>query len=200
MTCRYRSTDRWAGALTGIRALFTARFRRDPTSGLPERSTSNASSAGVAHLDARVMCEIESSINVFPVYAIAMEILIRCSGGRFFGGFHGFPIHRLARRHRLPRQPCDAPEVGHDVASTNESVNDFSVAHRKSRWHVAGDARQSERIRLMRNAPLDCAEGVPFVGGQRISARMPLRRVWQQGRWRETRRCAVFVAEELLTR
>jgi hypothetical protein len=135
--------------------------------------------AGGAQLETRVVCRAEAGESSFPVYVIALgkrSLDVPVVG--FFGGMHGLErigaevviaylrslvmrlrwddqLHRLLESVRLVFMPM---------------VNPGGV------W--LGTRANPNGVDLMRNAPLDSNEHVPFlIGGQRFSSGLP----WYRG-------------------
>ncbi len=205
MTRRYRRRIAQAGALAEVScALFTARLPAVIQPGLPELiDLERIVKAGAAHLDARVMCEIESFDQRFPVYAIAMgnpDPDVPVVG--FFGGFHG--LERIGSHVVIAYLDSLVTRLKWDTMLHRqlESVRliFMPIVNPGGMWQAT--RANPNGVDLMRNAPLDCAEGVPFlVGGQRISARMPWYRGPAAGPMEaENQAVCRVVAEELLTR
>ena len=132
-----------------------------------------------AQIDARVVCRVEVGERSFPVYAIGLGNPSRnVPAVGFFGGVHGLEqigadvliayldslCKRLSWDSVLQRQLeslrlCFMP-----------LVNPGGV------W--LGTRANPGGVDLMRNAPVDSAEHVPWlIGGQRLSARLP----WYRG-------------------
>ena len=158
---------------------------------------------GAAHLDARVVCQVAAGENNFPVYAITLgnpDPAVPAVG--FFGGVHGLErigaevviaylgslVKRLQWDSMLHRQLESVRLVFMPV------VNPGGV------WR--GTRANPNGVDLMRNAPLEASERVPFlIGGQRISAGLP----WYRGPLHgpmeaESRALCQVVEEELLAR
>ena len=135
--------------------------------------------AGGTHLDTRVVCEVAARDQRFPVHMIAMGNPgpdVPVAG--FFGGFHGLErigaevviayLHHLVMRLKwdstLHRQLESVRLVFMPV------VNPGGV------W--LGTRANPNGVDLMRNAPIDATEKVPFLlGGQRFSKHLP----WYRG-------------------
>jgi len=158
---------------------------------------------GAAHLDARVVCQVAAGNRHFPVYAISLgnpSPAVPAVG--FFGGVHG--LERIG-----------AEVVIAYLRSLVMRLQWDSVLHRQLEsvrlvfmpLVNPGGVWQSTRanpngVDLMRNAPLEASERVPFlIGGQRISARLP----WYRGPLHgpmeaESQALCQVVEDELLTR
>ncbi|MDB5815422.1 MAG: carboxypeptidase [Rhodocyclales bacterium] len=158
---------------------------------------------GAAHLDARVMCEVESFDQRFPVYAIAMgNPALDVPAVGFFGGFHG--LERIGSHVVIAYLDSLVTRLQWDTMLHRqlESVRlvFMPVVNPGGMWQAT--RANPNGVDLMRNAPLDGVEGVPFlIGGQRFSAKMP----WYRGPLgapMEAENLAVcqVVEEELLSR
>jgi hypothetical protein len=135
--------------------------------------------AGGSHLDASVICQVRKDDRLFPVYAITLgnpDPKVPAIG--FFGGVHGLErigaevviaylqslVMRLQWDSMLHQQLASVRLVFMPI------VNPGGV------WQ--GTRANPNGVDLMRNAPLDALEPVPYlIGGQRISARLP----WYRG-------------------
>ncbi|HSD37712.1 MAG TPA: M14 family zinc carboxypeptidase [Rhodocyclaceae bacterium] len=159
--------------------------------------------AGVAHLDAKVVCTIKSLGQQFPVHAITLgnpSPDVPAIG--FFGGFHG--LERIGSEvviaylgSLVTRLEWDAT-LHHQLESVRLVF--MPIVNPGGMWQ--GTRANPNGVDLMRNAPVDAIESVPFLmGGQRISARLP----WYRGAAAspmEAENLAVckVVEEELLAR
>ncbi len=135
--------------------------------------------AGSAHLETRVICQVASGHQHFPVYAITLgNPSLEVPAVGFFGGVHGLErigaevliayLHSLVMRlqwdNMLHRQL--------------ESVRLVFMPIVNPGGMCQGTRANPNGVDLMRNAPLDAREHVPFlIGGQRISAGLP----WYRG-------------------
>jgi hypothetical protein len=158
---------------------------------------------GGTHLEARVLCQVEAGRQHFPVYSITLgNPAPDVPAVGFFGGVHGLErigaevviayLHSLVMRLQwdslLHRQLESVRLVFMPL------VNPGGV------WQ--GTRANPNGVDLMRNAPVEASERVPFlIGGQRLSAGLP----WYRGPLHaplEAESQAVFrvVEEELLTR
>lgn len=158
---------------------------------------------GETHLASRIACEVNLGQQCFPVHVITLgnpDLDVPAIG--FFGGVHGLErigaevvigylrslvvrlqwdsmLHRLLESVRLVFMPL---------------VNPGGI------WR--GTRANPNGVDLMRNAPLEALERVPFlIGGQRISAGLP----WYRGRQDapmeiENRAVCKVVEQELLSR
>ena len=158
---------------------------------------------GADHLDARVVCQVSAGDQNFPVYAITLgnpSPSVPAVG--FFGGVHGLErigaevviaylrslVMRLQWDSMLHKQLESVRLVFMPV------VNPGGV-WRSTRANPNG-------VDLMRNAPLEACESVPFlIGGQRLSAGLP----WYRGPLNspmeaESQALCEVVEKELLTR
>lgn len=134
---------------------------------------------GAPHLEVRTLCEVGLGDARLPVYAIALgNPAPEVPAVGFFGGFHGLE------------------RIGTDVVLTYlrslvVRLRWDSVLHRELETVrlvfmplvnpggiLRGTRANPNGVDLMRNAPLESAERVPFmVGGHRISAGLP----WYRG-------------------
>ncbi len=159
--------------------------------------------AGGGALESRVVCEVSAGRHRFPVYAVSVgnpDSAVPAVG--FFGGFHG--LERIGSevvlaflRSLIARLRWDAllrESLEHIRLVFMPVVNPGGI------WQCT--RANPNGIDLMRNAPLDSKEGVPFlVGGQRISAKLP----WYRGAAGaamepESQAVCQVVEEELLPR
>lgn len=159
--------------------------------------------AGGSALESRVVCEVTAGRHRFPVYAVSLGNPgsdVPAVG--FFGGFHGLErigsevvlafLRSLVIRLRWDALLRDSLE--HIRLLFMPVVNPGGI------WK--GTRANPSGVDLMRNAPLDSKEGVPFlVGGQRISANLP----WYRGATGaamepESQAVCRVVEEELLSR
>jgi hypothetical protein len=158
---------------------------------------------GADHLDARVLCQVTTREQQFPVYSITLgnpSPDVPAVG--FFGGVHGLErigaevviaylrslVMRLQWDSLLHRQLESVRLVFMPI------VNPGGV------WQ--GTRANPNGVDLMRNAPLDASERVPFlIGGQRISAGLPWYRGPLQGPMEaESQALCQVVEDELLAR
>ena len=134
---------------------------------------------GGGQLDTQVACEIAVGERQFPVYVIALgnpDPEVPVVG--FFGGFHG--LERIGTevvlaylRALVRRLPWDS--VLHSQLQSVRLVF-MPIVNPGGMWR--GTRANPNGVDLMRNAPLEAREKVPFLfGGQRISPRLP----WYRG-------------------
>lgn len=134
---------------------------------------------GGSHLDAQVACDVCVGQQKFPVYVIALgnpDPAVPVVG--FFGGVHG--LERIGTavvlaylRSLVSRLPWDS--MLHRQLESVRLVF-MPIVNPGGMWR--GTRANPNGVDLMRNAPLDAREKVPFlVGGQRISSRLP----WYRG-------------------
>lgn len=154
-------------------------------------------------LDARVACTVQADGAAFPVHVLTMgSARPDAPALGFFGGVHGLErigtqvilsflqslLARLRWDHALHRQLEDVRLVFMPL------VNPGGMA-RATRCNPRG-------VDLMRNAPVQASENVPFLlGGQRMSRRLP----WFRGDFgepmeAESQALCRVVEEELLPR
>ncbi len=158
---------------------------------------------GGAHLGARVVCQVDAWGQSFPVYVVTLgnpSPAVPTVG--FFGGVHG--LERIGAevviaylRSLVKRLPWDS--MLHRQLESVRLVF-MPVVNPGGVWR--GTRANPEGVDLMRNAPLEACEPVPFlIGGQRISAGLP----WYRGPLHgpmeaESRALCQVVEEELLSR
>ena len=134
---------------------------------------------GGSHLDARVVCEVGSDSQRFPVHAITMGnpgADVPAVG--FFGGVHG--LERIGAEVVLAYLRSLVMRLSWDsmLQRQLESVRlvFMPVVNPVGLWR--GTRANGNGVDLMRNAPVDATESVPFlIGGQRFSAALP----WYRG-------------------
>lgn len=158
---------------------------------------------GGAHLDLRIACEVACGGRRFEVPVVTLgnpSPDVPAIG--FFGGVHG--LERIGAevvlaflRSLVTRLAWDA--VLHRQLESLRLVF-MPVVNPGGLWR--GTRANPQGVDLMRNAPVDAAEPVPFlVGGQRISALLP----WYRGALHapmqpESRALCAVVDDELLAR
>ena len=127
----------------------------------------------------------------------------RRSGGRILRRRARARKDRRSRPAYLPPQPGPATRLGHHARATSSRTS----ASSSCRWSIpAGSCSERAQTRaaidLMRNAPVEAEEPVPWlIGGQRISASLP----WYRGpagaaMQAESSALAEVVERELLAR
>jgi hypothetical protein len=158
---------------------------------------------GAAHLEARVVCRVAAGEQRFPVYAITLgnpSLAVPAVG--FFGGVHG--LERIGAevviaylRSLVMRLQWD--EVLHRQLESVRLVF-MPIVNPGGVWQ--GTRANPNGVDLMRNAPLEASERVPFlIGGQRMSARLPWYRGTLHGPMEtESQALCQVVEEELLAR
>lgn len=158
---------------------------------------------GGSLLEVEVACEVKSGADQYPVYAIALgSSASDAPAVGFFGGIHGLErigaevvlayLRNLVRRLRWDDVLCRKLESLRLVFMP--VVNPGGLAR--------GTRANPNGIDLMRNAPVDATEPVPFlVGGQRISASLPwYRGARDQPMEAESRAVCDVVERQLLSR
>jgi hypothetical protein len=158
---------------------------------------------GAPHLDVRQLCEVETGGNRFPVHALSLgnpDPAIPAAA--FFGGIHG--LERIGTQVVLVFLRGLLARLQWDVVLHRqlESVRLVFVplVNPGGMWQATRS--NPNGVDLMRNAPVDATERVPFLfGGQRLSNRLP----WYRGRSgepmeMESQAVVGIVEEELLTR
>jgi hypothetical protein len=135
--------------------------------------------AAPAQLETRVLCEVNVRDRVFPVHALTLgNPSPNVPAVGFFGGVHG--LERIGAevviaylRSLVSRLSWDAAlhqQLEHVRLVFMPLVNPGGL------W--LGTRANPRGVDLMRNAPIDAVEAVPFmVGGQRLSAGLP----WYRG-------------------
>lgn len=127
------------------------------------------------HLEASVECTVEVAEAVLPVYAVALgnpDPALPAVG--FFGGVHG--LERIGTEVVLAYLQSLVTRLEWDSAlhQALEHVRlvFMPLVNPGGMW--LGTRANPQGIDLMRNAPVEAKEHVPFlVGGQRLSARLP---------------------------
>ncbi len=175
-----------------------------PSHSLPElNDLERILDEGAAHLEARVVCDAASDGCRLPVYAICLgnpSPDVPAVG--FFGGVHG--LERIGAEVVLVFLRSLVARLRWDSALHREleSVRLVFMPIVNPGGMLRGTRANPNGIDLMRNAPLESAQRVPFlIGGQRISPRLP----WYQGQRgapmeAESSALCRVVEEELLTR
>lgn len=158
---------------------------------------------GVPHLQVRTVCETLADGRRFPLYALCLgNPSPEVPGVGFFGGIHGLErigtqvllsfLHSLIGRLRWDRP------LQRQMASIRLVF--MPLVNPGGMWR--GTRSNPSGVDLMRNAPVESAQKVPFLyGGQRISARLP----WYRGAadadmQAESQAVCRVVQEELLGR
>jgi hypothetical protein len=134
---------------------------------------------GGSHLDAQVLCEVPVAGHRFPVHVIALgnpDPGVPAVG--FFGGFHG--LERIGAEVVLAYLRSLVSRLHWDrlLQQQLESMRlvFMPIVNPGGIWR--GTRANPNGVDLMRNAPVEAAQSVPFLfGGQRISARLP----WYRG-------------------
>ena len=134
---------------------------------------------GGSHLDTQLACEVMVGTQKFPVHVVALG-----NPGHdvpvvgFFGGFHG--LERIGTEVVLAYLRSLVSRLQWDsiLHRQLESVHlvFMPIVNPGGMWR--GTRANPNGVDLMRNAPLEATEKVPFMfGGQRVSARLP----WYRG-------------------
>jgi hypothetical protein len=159
--------------------------------------------AGPAGLEVRVACEVAAGGQSFPVYVITLgNPDPENPAVGFFGGFHGLErigseVVMVYLKSLLARLRWDS--VLHRQLESVRLVF-MPLVNPGGMWR--GTRANPNGVDLMRNAPIESTEGVPFlIGGQRFSARLP----WYRGpsgtpMEAESQAVCKIVEEELLVR
>jgi hypothetical protein len=158
---------------------------------------------GGAHVESRIVCEVGSGQQSFCVHAVAMgNPSPEVPAVGFFGGVHG--LERIGAEVVLAYLRSLVVRLQWDsmLHRQLESVRlvFMPVINPVGLWR--GTRANAHGVDLMRNAPVDAAESVPFlIGGQRISAALPWYRGAANGAMEtESRAVCEVVEQELLAR
>jgi hypothetical protein len=175
-----------------------------PTRTLPELDEiARLIEAGAPLLEARVLCEVRAAGQQLPLYALTLGNPSSTAPAiGFFGGVHG--LERIGAevvlaylRSLISRLSWDAglhQKLQHLRMVFMPLVNPGGL------W--LGTRANPRGVDLMRNAPVDATDPVPFmVGGQRVSPGLP----WYRGAAgaemeAESAALCAFVQQELLGR
>jgi hypothetical protein len=160
-------------------------------------------SDNLRQLSVRKMCHVEADGRRFPVYAIALGNESRdVPAVGFFGGVHG--LERIGTQVLLAFLESLLARLRWDplLHAQLESVRlvFMPIVNPAGMWR--NTRCNAHGVDLMRNAPVEAREPVlPFLGGQRISARLP----WFCGRpgqpmEAESEAVCRLVREELFSR
>ncbi len=134
---------------------------------------------GAAHLEVRVLCETAVGPQRFPVYAVALgnpDPALPAVG--YFGGFHG--LERIGAEVVLEFLRGLVARLRWDSVLHRqlESLRMVFMPLVNPGGVFRGTRANPNGVDLMRNAPLDSTERVPFlIGGQRLGAGLP----WYRG-------------------
>lgn len=135
---------------------------------------------GAPYLDARIVCEVESGTRRFPVHVLTLgNTSPEVPSVGFFGGVHG--LERIGAEVVLAYLRSLVMRLSWDDALHQQlqkvRMVFMPLVNPGGIWR--GTRANPRGVDLMRNAPVDAVEPVPFmVGGQRISAGLP----WYRGR------------------
>ncbi|CAN5385286.1 M14 family metallopeptidase [soil metagenome] len=158
---------------------------------------------GAPHIESRTVGEVEMAGNRFPLYVLSMGSKDpQAPAVGFFGGVHG--LERIGTRillaylrSLLARLKWDR-ELHHQLQSIRLVF--MPLVNPAGMWD--GTRSNPHGVDLMRNAPVEAREKVPFlVGGHRYSSRLP----WFRGRSdapmeTEAQALCEVVTEELMGR
>ena len=158
---------------------------------------------GGAHLQQRVVCEVDAGAQRFPVHAITLgnpSLDVPAIG--FFGGVHG--LERIGAEVVLAFLRSLVMRLSWDgvLHRQLESLRMVFMPLVNPAGIARGTRANARGVDLMRNAPVEAQQRVPFlIGGQRISAGLP----WYRGvagapMEAESRALCQVVEEELLSR
>lgn len=130
---------------------------------------------GGAHLQQREVCHVTSGGHRLPVLAITLgnpSLDVPAVG--FFGGVHG--LERIGAQVVMAylRSLVERLRWDHTLHQQLESVRLVFMPVVNPGGLLQGTRANPQGIDLMRNAPIDATEPVPFlIGGQRLSASLP---------------------------
>ena len=174
-------------------------------SALPELETLERILAqGAPHLQAQVVCEVAVPVgHRFPVYAITLgNPAPEVPAVGFFGGVHG--LERIGAAVVMAYLQNVVMRLRWDTTLLRQldhvRLVFMPIVNPGGMW--ASTRANPRGVDLMRNAPVDARDPVPFlVGGQRLSAGLP----WYRGRLgepmeAESQALCDVVARELLSR
>ena len=158
---------------------------------------------GAPGLEARVVCRVAVADRVLPVYTLALgnpRLDVPAVG--FFGGVHG--LERIGAQVLIAYLRSLTMRLRWDGVLQRQletlRLVFMPLVNPGGVW--LGTRANPNGVDLMRNAPIDSREDVPFmIGGQRISARLP----WYRGPLgapleAESGALCAVVEDELLTR
>jgi hypothetical protein len=132
------------------------------------------------HAQARVLCEVRDGDHRWPVHAIALGNSDACvPAAAFIGGVHG--LERIGSRVVIAWLHSLVMRLRWDASLHRllEQVRLVFVPLLNPGGMARGTRANPDGVDLMRNAPVESREAVPFlVGGQRLSAGLP----WYRGR------------------
>ncbi|MEQ1515473.1 MAG: M14 family zinc carboxypeptidase [Usitatibacteraceae bacterium] len=163
----------------------------------------NIIGAGGAHFDARTICEVTCHGETMPVRVVTMgnpDLAVPAIG--FFGGFHG--LERIGAEVVLAYMQNLASRLKWDSSlhTLLESVRLVFMPLVNPGGISRGTRANPNGVDLMRSAPPESVEGVPWLlGGHRLSSRLP----WYRGELNqameaENRAVCEVVERELLSR
>lgn len=158
---------------------------------------------GGMQLESRVVCEVQSGGLRFPVYAISLgnpSLDVPAVG--FFGGIHG--LERIGAEVVTAYLGSLVVRLQWDCVLQRqlERVRIVFMPLVNPGGMALGTRANPRGVDLMRNAPVNASEEVPFlIGGQRISASLPWYRGPRHGPMEpENEAVCRIVEEEMLSR
>lgn len=157
----------------------------------------------LSQLSVRTICKINADGRQFPVHAVALGAETKDTPAiGFFGGVHG--LERIGTQVLLAFLQSLLIRLKWDktlhAQLESERLIFIPLINPAGMWsHTRCNA---SGVDLMRNAPIDSAENVPFLlGGQRFSRRLPwYRGLADQPMQPESEAVCRYVREELLSR
>ena len=134
---------------------------------------------GGSHVQQRLVCEVTAGQQCFPVHAITLgNASLDVPAIGFFGGVHG--LERIGAEVVLAFLRSLVMRLSWDgvLHRQLESVRLVFMPLVNPAGIARGTRANAHGVDLMRNAPVEASERVPFlIGGQRISATLP----WYRG-------------------
>jgi hypothetical protein len=158
---------------------------------------------GAPHLEARVLCEVKSGSQSFPVHALTLGTRsIEAPAVGFFGGVHG--LERIGAEVVLTYIRSLVKRLRWDslLLQQLQGVRLVFMPLVNPTGLLLGTRANANGVDLMRNSPVEAIEKVPFLaGGQRYSPRLP----WYRGAAgapmeAESAALCALVEQELLSR
>jgi len=142
---------------------------------LIEQAQTRALAVGLTTLDARVVCTVQARGEPHPVHAVSLgntDASVPAVG--FFGGVHG--LERIGAEVVLAYFANIVGRLAWDTLLHRqlEAMRLVFMPLVNPGGLALGTRANPQGVDLMRNAPVEAADGVPFlIGGQRMSAGLP---------------------------